>query len=187
MTRKTGRPAARGRADRAGDSKGLGGNFDPHTTEQTGELQDSEVPIAQTRIVIGCRYSFVYIPHCPLCGLEHMHDQFPLHGQHSNPLQAFLACGGHRASHCFCQGPGRIARFFCGEWRTVFVCPPEWREPEGQSYRLAQGPEPACFTPRGIKSKAAHCAMAALARRGIPTSLEILRPRRPFVLWRGDK
>jgi hypothetical protein len=172
---------------RARDSKGLGGTFDPQTTEQTGELQDSAVPIAQTRIVIGCRYSFVYVPHCPLCGLEHMHGQFPFHGQHSNPLQAFLSCGGHRASHCFCHGLRRNARSIGGQWCTVIVYPPEWHEPKGESYRLMLGPEPACFTPRGIKSKESRLAMVALARRGIATSLEILRPRRPFVLWRGDK
>jgi hypothetical protein len=174
-----------GGAGRAAElAEGLGGTFDPQTTEQTGEPQGDAVPIAQTRIVIGCRHSFIYLPHCPLCGLEHMHGQFPLHGQHSNPLQAFLSCGGHRASHCVCHGLSRIARLIGGEWCTVFV--PEWHEPDGESYRLVPGPEPACFTPSGIKSKAAHYAMAALARRGIPTSLEILKPRRPFVLQQAD-
>jgi hypothetical protein len=42
---------------RAGNSKGLGGIFDPQNTGQTGELQDSAVLIAQTRIVLGCHYS----------------------------------------------------------------------------------------------------------------------------------
>jgi hypothetical protein len=73
-----------------------------------------------------------------------------------------------------------------GEWCNVHRDPPpEYHEPEGGSYRLEMS-YPACFTALGIRSKAAHCAMAALARRGIPTSLEILRPRRPFVLQQGN-
>jgi hypothetical protein len=150
-----------------------------------GESQDSAVPIAQARIVIGCQYSFIYIPHCPLCGLEHSHGEFSLNGQGSDPLQAFDCCRGHRASHCFCQGPGRDARLIGGQWCTVFVYPPEWHEPDGESYRLVLGPEPACFTPRGIKSPHARLAMATLARKGVATSLQILTPRRPFVLLAG--
>jgi hypothetical protein len=172
---------------RAGNSQGLGGTFDPQNTEQAGELQDSAVPIAQTRLVLGCQYSFIYIPHCPLCGLEHAHGQFPLHGQGSDPLRSFDWRHWDSASHCFCQGPGRIARLIGRRWCTVFVNPPEWHEPDGESYRLVLGPEPACFTPHGIKNPDARFAMATLARKGVATSLQILKPRRPFVLWRGDK
>ena len=183
MSTNTRRPGAPNRAHRAGNSKGLGGTFDPQNTEQTHELQDAAVPIAQTRLVFGCKYSFIYIPHCPLCGLEHAHGEFSLNGQGSEAMQAFDWSGGHRASHCFCQGPGRVARLIGGEWCTVFVYPPEWHEPKGESYRLVMS-YPACFTPRGFRSKAARHLMDALAKRGFPTSLEILRPRRPFVLWR---
>jgi hypothetical protein len=115
-----------------------------------------------------------------------MHGQFPLHGEGSDPLKAFVACQGHRASHCHCHGPHRVARRTRGEWHTVIVYPPEYHEPEGDDYRLVLGPEPACFTPRGTKSKAARLAMLALARRGVATSLEILRPRRRSVFWRAD-
>ena len=40
--------------------------------------REGDVPIAQSRIVIGRENSFVYIPFCPLCGLEHLHGQYPL-------------------------------------------------------------------------------------------------------------
>lgn len=187
MTPKMSRPAAPGRAHRAETSEGLGGAFDPEISDETGELQDSVAPMAQTRIVIGCRHSFIYIPYCSLCGLEHVHHQFPLRGRGSDPLHAFEWHGGIRAAHCFCQGPGRYARFVRGRWRTFFVRPAEWREPEGQSYCLVLGPDPACFTPLGIRSGAAHNAMVALAARGVATSLQILRPRRSFVVRRGDQ
>ena len=183
---KSSRPAAPGRAHRAGTSKGLGGTFGPHISFETNGPQDSDVPIALARIVIGRRYSFLYIRNCPLCGMEHMHGQFPVRGEGSDPLDALAACQGHRASHCHCHGPHRVARCTRGEWHTVIVYPPEYHEPEGCDYRLVLGPEPACFTPRGIKSKAARLAMLALARRGVATSLEILRPRRRSVFWRAD-
>jgi hypothetical protein len=43
------------------DSKELGGAFDPQNSEAPEERQDSAVPIARTRIVVGSRYSFFYI------------------------------------------------------------------------------------------------------------------------------
>jgi hypothetical protein len=186
MDWKSSRPAALAGANRAENSKGLGGTFDPQFSSETNGPQDSDVPIALARIVIGRRYSFLYIRNCPLCGMEHMHGQFPVRGEGSDPLDALAACQGHRASHCHCHGPHRVARCTRGEWHTVIVYPPEWHEPEGYDYRLVLGPEPACFTPRGIKSKAARLAMLALTRRGVATSLEILRPRRRSVFWRGD-
>ena len=66
MREKTPRPAASGGANRAGTSKGLGSTFDPHISFETNGPQDSVVPIALTRIVIGRRYSFLYIRNCPL-------------------------------------------------------------------------------------------------------------------------
>jgi hypothetical protein len=179
---------APGRAHRAGSSKGLGGTFDPQISNETAEGQDSVVPIAHARIVIGRKWSFIYIEYCPLCGLEHMHGQFPLRGPHSDPLHAFRACGGHRTSHCFAHGLGRVARLVRGVWRVVDrKPPPEYHEPEGVGgYRLVMS-HPACFTPRGIKNKDARAVMVRLAKCGAPTSLEILQPRRrSFVLDRGD-
>ena len=61
--------------------------------------------------------------------------------------------------------------------------PPEYKEPEGDSYRLILGPEPACFTRRGIRSADAK---AAMARTGISTSVQVLIPRRAFISERGD-
>jgi hypothetical protein len=186
MNQKT--PAAPGGAHRAGSSKGLGGTFDSQISNETSEQQDSTVPIAQARIVIGCKCSFAYIEHCPLCGLEHMHGQFPLHGPHSDALQAFHAWDGYRLSHCGAQGlyadvpPDRLLR---GDYR-LRQPPPEYHRPEGDSYRIVMA-YPACFTPLGIKNEDARELMIHLAGRGAPTSLEILKPRRSFVLLRGDR
>jgi hypothetical protein len=146
---------------------------------------ESDVPIAYSRIVIGHKNSFVYIPFCPLCGLEHMHGQYPLHGPYNDPAEAYEACHGHRASHCGPHGLGRIMRRIGGERCNGYRDPPpEYHEPRGGSYRLVMA-YPACFTPLGVRSKAARHLMDALARRGFPTSLEILKPRRKFVLRRG--
>ena len=175
MREKTPRPEALAGANRAGNSKGLGGTFDPQFSFETNGPQDSDVPIALTRIVIGRRYSFLYIRNCPLCGMEHMHGQFPVRGGGSDPLDALVACQGHRASHCHCQGPHRVARCTRGEWHTVIVYPPEWHEPEGDDYRLVLGPEPACFTTPGNQkqSRASRNACACKKRcRDIVGNLE---------------
>jgi hypothetical protein len=185
MNPKMPRPATLGGANRAVNSKELGGTFDPEFSEEGREPQDSVVSNAPARIVLGRRGSFLYIRSCPLCGLEHAHGFFG-HGQGSDPLTAFAWHSGVHVAHCHCQGPGRVARSTRGGWRTVVVPPAEWREPSGYEYRLVLF-EPACFTPLGIQSKDARLAMAELARRGAATSLEILRPRRGFILWRGDK
>ncbi len=148
-------------------------------------LFESDLPIAHSRIVIGPKYSFIYIEYCPLCGLEHMHGEYPLNGPYNNPVEAYESCHGHRASHCDAHGLGQIMRRIGGEWCSVYRDPPpEYHEPKGGSYRLVMS-YPACFTPRGIRSKAARNLMDALARRGFPTSSEILKPRRKFVLRRG--
>ena len=185
MDPKMPRPAAPGRAHRATNLKELAGTFDPQISDETGELQeDSVVSIVQTRIVCGRGSSFIYIPHCPLCGLEHAHGLFPY--PHGDPLQAYDACDEYRASHCHAQGLGRVARRVGGQLRIVQrKAPPEYHEPKGEFYRIVMS-YPACFTPRGIRTEDARYAMAALARRGVATSLEILRPRRSFVLQRGD-
>jgi hypothetical protein len=152
---------------------------------QRSALFGGDAPIAHSRIIIGPEYSFIYIPHCPLCGLEHMHGQYQLDGPFNNPAEAYESRDGHRGSHCVPHGLGRIMRRIGGEWCNVHRdAPPEYHEPEGESYRLVMS-YPACFTPRGIRSKAARNLMDALARRGFPTSLEILKPRRKFVLRRG--
>jgi len=182
MKPKMPRPAVPSSAP-AGTSKGLGGTFDSQVSQETSEQRDSVVPIAQTRIVCGRRSSFIYIPRCPLCGLEHAQGLFPY--PHGDPLQAYEACDGYRASHCHAQGLGRVARRVGGQLRTVQrKAPPEYHEPKGESYRLVMA-YPACFTPRGVRSKAARHLMDALAKRGFPTSREILKPRRKFVLRRG--
>jgi hypothetical protein len=143
------------------------------------------VPIAHSRIVIGPKYSFIYIEYCPLCGLEHMHGQYPLQSTYSDPVEAYEARNGHRGSHCVTHGLGRIVRRIGGESCSVYRDPPpEFHEPEGETYRLVMS-YPACFTPSGIRSRAARNLMDALARRGLPTSSEILKPRRKFVLRRG--
>lgn len=171
------RPAAPGGAHRAVNSKELGSAFHPEI--------NCAMPIAQARIVVGCRASFLYIGCCPLCRIEHTHGLF-VHGQGTDPLHAFKWHGGHHASHCFCQGPGRHVRFVRGRWRTFVVRPPEWCEPHGDDYRLVLS-EPACFTARGIRSGAARHAMMALARRGVQTSLMIWTPRRSCFRGLGDR
>lgn len=182
------RPATPARVRRPRNSKELGGTFNPQNSAEPDERQDSAVPIARTRIVLGSRYSFLYIGDCPLCGgLEHVHERFPLCGAASDPLAAFAWHGGVRVAHCHCQGPGRVARFVRGEWRTVVRHLPEWCEPEGSSYRLVLGPDPACFTPRAIKDATARRAMAALARGGITTSHVIWKPRRSCFRGWGDR
>ncbi len=148
-------------------------------------VHEGDVPIAHSRIAIGREYSFIYIEFCPLCGLEHMHGQYPLHGPYNNPVEAYESCHGHRTSHCDAHGLGQVMRRIGGEWCSVYRDPPpEYHEPKGGSYRLVMA-YPACFTPRGIRSKAARHLMDALARKGFPTSSEILKPRRKFVLRRG--
>jgi hypothetical protein len=185
MNPKIPRPPAPA-GQRAGDSKGLGGTFDFQNSEILNQKQDDDrllVPNAQTRIVFGAKASFIYIPCCPLCGLEHAHGLFPY--PHSNPLQAYDSCGGYRASHCFTHGLERVAKTIRGEWHIVRRRPPpEYKESEGDSYRLIPGPEPACFTRCGILSADAKAAVARLV--GIPKSLEVLKPRRAFILERGD-
>jgi hypothetical protein len=186
MTPKKPRPAAPGRAHRAKNSKELGGTFDPQISEETSRPQDGGMPIAQARIIVGRRSSFLYVRSCPLCGLDHTHGYF-LHRQDGDPLTAFAWHGGVRASHCHCQGPGRVARFVRGEFRTVARSLPEWCEPDGSLYRLAHGPDPACFTPRAIRDAAARPVMAVLARRGVATSRAIWTPRRSFFCEWGDR
>jgi hypothetical protein len=145
------------------------------------------VPLAHSRIVFGPRRSFIYVEFCPLCGLEHVHGSWPLRGEGSDPLQGFDVCNGYRSSHCGTHGLGRIVKKIKGGgYITVERAPPpEYRELEGHSYRLVLGPNPACFTPLGIKSEDARWAMTQLAKRGVPTSGEILRPRRSFFLDYG--
>jgi hypothetical protein len=146
---------------------------------------EGDVPIAYSRIVIGHRFSFIYIVYCPLCGLEHVHGQYSLDGPYNDPVEAYESCDGHRAAHCGPHGLGRILRRIGGEWCNAHRDPPpEYHEPKGESYRLVMS-YPACFTPLGVRSKAARNLMDTLARRGFPTSLEILKPRRKFVLRRG--
>jgi hypothetical protein len=154
-----------------------------HRTMNSEDSRGSSVPNAHTRIVYNRNASFIYIPCCPLCGLEHAHGLFPY--PHGNPLQAYDSCDGYRVSHCFAQGLGRVAKMIRGEWCTVHRRPPpEYQESEGHSYRLILGPEPACFTRRGIRSADARAAMARLT--GVSASLQILKPRRAFILERGD-
>jgi hypothetical protein len=185
MNPKTPRPPTLA-GQRAGISKGLGGTFDFQNSETLNQEQDddrSSVPNAHTRIVFGRKASFIYIPYCPLCGLEHAHGLFPY--PHDDPLQAYDSCDGYRASHCSAHGLGRIAKRIRGEWRIVRRRPPpEYKEPEGYSYRLVLGPEPACFTRRGIRSVDARAAMARLTN--VSTSLQVLIPRRAFIFERGD-
>ena len=186
MNPKMPRPGAPGRAHRAANSKELGGTFSSQSSEEASEPQDSAIPIAHSRIVVGRTRSFIYIEYCPLCGLEHTHGEYRFDSPYNDPSEAFESCNGHRASHCGPHGLGRTVRRIGGEWCNVYRDPPpEYHEPNGESYRLVMA-YPACFTPLGIKSKAARHLMDALTRRGVPTSLEILKPRRKFVLRTGD-
>jgi hypothetical protein len=183
MSQNAPRPPTLG-VGRAGSSKGLGGTFDFQNSEILNQKQDDDrllIPNAHTRIVFGAKASFIYIRSCPLCGLEHAHGLFRY--PHGNPLQAYDSCDV--ASHCVAQGLGRVAKMIGGEWRAVQRRPPrEYKEPEGDSYRLIPGPEPACFTRRGIRSAEARAAMARLA--GDSKSLQVLKPRRAFIFERGD-
>jgi hypothetical protein len=161
---------------------------DPKTRNRSSTQRQDEVPDAVGRIVFGRRYSFIYIEHCPLCGLEHLHGRFSLEDPHY-PLQAYADHGGLRASHCSAQGIGNQAKYVRGNWRILpKPAPPEFHEPQGGgSYRLVPGPKPACFTPLGSKSRRARAAMARLNCRRVPVSTEILQPRRKkLVLNRGD-
>ena len=152
MCPKTPRPPTLG-VERAGNSKGLAGTFDPQNSETLDQEDDDRVlvPNAHTRIVFGRQASFIYIPYCPLCGLDHTHGLFPY--PHGDPLQAYDSGHGCRASHCSAHGLGRVRENVRGEWRIV-RCPPqpEYKEPEGVSYRLIPGPEPA--SSRGAASEA---------------------------------
>ena len=177
-------------AGRAG-SNFLGRERDP-TISLTGHSQQDpafpssqEVPLAFSRPVVGRTHAFIYIEFCPLCGLEHMHGQFP-HGSTQLILRAYE--NPSRAAHCRAHGLGRILKQVKGgEWRIVERAPPpEYREPTGHSYRLVLGPKAACYTPSGARDKVARQVMAELARMGFLTSDEVLRPRRRFVLGRGD-
>jgi hypothetical protein len=196
MRQKTPRPGARSGARGAGDRTVLGGIYDPKinlpTVSQQGPASPSstQVPLAFTRIVVGRTHAFIYIEYCPLCGLEHMHGQFP-HEQSPHQaceliLRAYENPG--RASHCRAHGLGRILKQVKGgRWVIVERAPPpEYREPTGHSYRLLLGPKPACFTPSGARNRSARLVMAELARQGVPTSNEVICPRRRFVLRRGD-
>src|SRR5260370_14244446 len=168
MRQKTPRLPALAGAGEAGNRERPGGCSDPNNTEPDGQQQDDPeaVPIAHTRIVFGCKWSFIYIEYCPLCGLEHIHGRYSLRGEYSDPLQAYED-GGHRAPHCGAHGLGHVVRRIGGESRLVErTPPPEYHEPpQGSSYRLVLGPKPACFTPRGIKNTDARDAMLRLARR----------------------
>jgi hypothetical protein len=184
---KIARPVTPGREHRAGTSKRLAGTFNTQTSEEAERSQDSVAPAAQTQIVVGRRCSFLYVRSCPLCGLEHTHGRFPHGESNDDPMAAIARHGGVRVSHCHYQGPGRVARFVRGEWRTFARNLPEWCEPDGSSYRLVLGPEPACFTPRGIRDEAARHVMAVLARRGVATSLATWTPRRSCFRGWGDR
>ena len=117
---------------KAGNSKELEGNFDPQISEHAGDPPESDTPIAHSRIVIGHCFSFIYIEYCPLCGLEHIHGQYPLQGPYNDPAEAFDACDGHRASHCDAHGLGRIMHRIGGERCNGYSDPPpEYHEPRG--------------------------------------------------------
>jgi hypothetical protein len=117
MKEKVPRPGASNEARRAGDGRVPGQECRLSLTTTDPRFladalpQPNLAPIAHTRIVIGRRYSSIYIEYCPLCGLEHVHGQFPLRGEHSDPLQAYAAPNGHRGSHCGPHGLGRVARY----------------------------------------------------------------------------
>jgi hypothetical protein len=168
-----------------GDLKERDNAFSPEISEAKRGRQDDVVPDARAQIIVGAHASFIYIKHCPLCGLEHTHG-FDVHGADTDLLATFSRHNGHRATHCFCQGPGRVARRILGERRTVIVYPSEWRGPCGDTYRLSPS-GPACFTAEGIRSPAARRAMVALARRGVATSLKIWTPRRSCFRGFGDR
>lgn len=163
----------------------LGREHDP-TISLTGHSQQDpafpssqEVPLAFSRPVVGRTHAFIYIEFCPLFG------QFP-HGSTQLILRAYE--NPSRAAHCRAHGLGRILKQVKGgEWRIVERAPPpEYREPTGHSYRLVLGPKAACYTPSGARNRVARQVMAELARQGFPTSDEVLRPRRGFVLKYGD-
>src|SRR5262249_5316137 len=136
-------------------------------------------PIAQTRIVVGLRRYFIFVPRCPFCGMEHAHSLFTFRtldesdldnnqlGEirsggdlFSNPLLAYQMHGGLRIARC----------------RRNTSC----------IYRLVPGPLPACFTPLGAKDRNSREAMTRLSDRGVPTSTEILVLRDPGVLYEWD-
>jgi hypothetical protein len=120
---------------------------------------EGDVPIAYSRIVIGHRFSFIYIVYCPLCGLEHLHGQYSLYGPYNDPAEAFESCDGHRGSHCGPHGLGRIMRRIGGEWCNEHRDPPpEYHEPKGESYagdglprmfHAARGQEQSSAPPNG--------------------------------------
>jgi hypothetical protein len=160
----------------------------PETDNRTNRQRQDGVPDAFGRIVLGRRFAFIYVENCPLCGLEHLHGQWPLAEAHSRAPAAYAARSGLRASHCEAQGIGNYAKRVHGHWCVLPKPPPlEWHEPQGGAYRLVPGPKGACFTLLGFKSKRARDAMARLARSRIPVSVQILQPRRKrLVLNRGD-
>ena len=196
MSQKAPRPRASAEARGAGDQQVLGGIYDPKinlpTVSQQGPASPSsyQVPLAFTRIVVGRTHAFIYIEYCPLCGLEHMHGQFPHEQSLLDACALILRAyeNPSRGAHCSPHGLGRILKQVKGgDWVTVQRAPPpEYREPTGHSYRLVLGARPACFTPSGVRNKAARRVMDELAKQGVHTSDEILVPRRRFVLEYGD-
>jgi hypothetical protein len=169
---------------RGGNSKGLGGTFDSQINDETSKSQDSAAPIAEARIVLGSRYAFIEISQCPLCCCQHVHGRSAL-SEIDRLLASVIRNDGDRASHCSqaCRagrrGPG-------GELHTEIAHPPEWREPMGHGYQLVLS-EPALFTRRGIRTAAAHEAMAALNRQGVPISFGIWVPRISSLRGWGDR
>ena len=140
---------------------------------------------APAQLVIGRRAAFAYIRECPLCGLDHAHGEQPFS---FHPLTIFKNCDGARCAHCGPHGLGHIAKQVKGGRWTVVErkAPPYYRKPTEGSYRLVRV-GPAIFTYRGAHSADARAVMADLARRGVPTSSETFKPRRPkLFVGRGD-
>jgi hypothetical protein len=169
---------------RAAVRLGIASPYDPPIVDSLGEI-----PNAETRFVVGYRSLFVYIEFCPLCGVEHTHGSRELGCAMRDPLRPYKACNGQRIGHCDGADPGGliVRQIKGGRYGLVpRPPPPEWHKPTGTGYRLVLGPKPACFTPRGFRSKQSRAAMARLERRGVLTSDDILRPRRPKFILSAD-
>jgi hypothetical protein len=120
---------------------------------------------AQTRYVVGCEGTRLYVACCPHCGGEHWHPACSVPccnlcekailpswitsiPAECDPRKAFLVSGGRRVAPC------------------------------GQhEYRLVPPLQPACFAPGHAKNPCARAIMRVLKRQGIATSRRTMQLR----------
>src|SRR5437016_4036469 len=127
------------------------------------------VPIALTRIVVGLERYCIFVPRCPYCHAERLHDLFSFEESfiHNDdlfydPLLAYHMHYGIRVAHC---SPSPF---------PIPGSPPREAMP-ARTYRFVPGPQAACFTPLAANDPNSREAMRRLKGRGVPTSFDMLQ------------